>query len=75
MDEFKIEKDQKREMIDKLQTYFLQERGEELSDLGGDMLVDFITKELGSVYFNRGIADAYAHMSGRLEELFELEKY
>jgi len=75
MNEFKIEKEQKQEMAGKLQAYFLQERGEELSELGAEMLVDFISEKLGAVYYNHGISDAYAHMSGRLEELFELEKY
>jgi len=75
MSDLKLEKEQKKEIAGKLQAYFLQERGQELGDLATDLLVDFIVSELGAIFYNQGIADAYTLMSGRLEELFELEKY
>ena len=73
--ELKLASDEKKLMMDKLQGYFTQVRGEELSHLGADVLVDFLTKEIGRIYYNHGIRDAYGLMSGRVEELFELEKY
>jgi len=73
--EMKLDKLQKKEMVGKLQTYFLAERSEELGELAASLLVDFIVSDLSAPIYNRAVADAYALMSERLEELFELEKY
>ena len=73
--EVKLDKEQKKEMSEKLQGYFLNERDESIGDLAAGMLVDFIVSELGAPIYNQGIADAYRYMSQQIEGLFELEKY
>ena len=71
----KLDKEQKKEMIEKLQRYFLNERDENLGDLAAGLLVDFIVSDLSIPIYNQGIADAYRYMSEQIEGLFELEKY
>ena len=75
MKELTLDKEQKKEMVEKLQSYFLNERDESLGDLAAGLLVDFIVSELGAPIYNQGIADAYRYMSSQIEGLFELEKY
>jgi len=73
--ELKLDKRQKKEMVRKLQEYFLNERDDNLGDLAAGLLVDFIISELGAPIYNQGIADAYRYLSQQIEGLFELEKY
>ena len=75
MKELEVDKQQKKEMVDKLQDYFLNERDEKLGDLAAGLLVDFIISELSPPIYNQGIADAYGYMSNRVEELFELQRF
>ena len=70
-----LHKEQKKEMVEKLQGYFLNERDEVLGDLAAGLLVDFIISELSPPIYNQGIADAYSYISNQIEGLFELEKY
>ena len=73
--ELELNKEQTKEMVEKLQGYFLDERDENLSDLAASLLADFIVSELSAPIYNQGISDAYRYMSYQIEGLFELEKY
>ena len=70
-----LNKQQKEEMKQKVQDYFLKERGEELGELPASLMVDFIISELGDFIYNKGIEDAHRYMSERIEELLDLQKY
>lgn len=48
--------------IDHLQSYFLDEREEEIGDLAAGILLDFIETHLGASFYNRGVRDAKALM-------------
>lgn len=58
-------------LIDKLQRYFIRELDQELEQFDADFLLDFFTKELGAVYYNRGLFDAQTLMSEKLELISE----
>jgi uncharacterized protein (DUF2164 family) len=58
-------------LIDKLQRYFSQELDQELEQFDADFLLDFFTKELGAIYYNRGLFDAQTLMSQKLELISE----
>ncbi len=58
-------------LIDKLQRYFERELDQELGQFDADFLLDFFTKELGGVYYNRGLYDAQALMSAKIELIAE----
>lgn len=58
-------------LIDKLQRYFATELEQDLAQFDADFLLDFFTKELGAVYYNRGLYDAQALMSEKLELISE----
>ena len=58
-------------LIDKLQRYFSRELDQELEQFDADFLLDFFTKRLGAVYYNRGLFDAQTLMSQKLELISE----
>ncbi|AZQ83314.1 MAG: DUF2164 domain-containing protein [Cognaticolwellia sp.] len=58
-------------LIDKLQRYFIKELDQDLEQFDADFLLDFFTKELGAVYYNRGLYDAQALMAEKLELISE----
>lgn len=58
-------------LIDKLQRYFMKELDQDLEQFDADFLLDFFTKELGAIYYNRGLYDAQALMAEKLELISE----
>jgi uncharacterized protein (DUF2164 family) len=71
---FELSKNTKEEMAAEIQTYFMEERGEELGDLAARLMLDFITEKLGPTFYNLGVQDSYQYLSQKLEDLFEIEK-
>ncbi len=71
MSPIKFTTNEKSLLIDKLQRYFLKELDQELAQFDADFLLDFFTKELGAVYYNRGLYDAQALMAEKLELISE----
>lgn len=72
--EYHLTAAQKSDMISSIQTYFLEEKGEEIGELAAGLLLDFFTQELASTFYNMGIHDAHTYLSGKLEDMFEIEK-
>lgn len=71
MSTIKFTNTEKTLLIDKLQRYFERELDQELGQFDADFLLDFFTKELGAVYYNRGLYDAQALMSAKIELIAE----
>lgn len=77
MSAIKFTNTEKALLIDKLQNYFEHELDQELGQFDADFLLDFFSKELGAVYYNRGLYDAQSLMSAKIdliaEQIVELE--
>lgn len=71
MSAIKFTNTEKTLLIDKLQRYFERELDHELGQFDADFLLDFFTKELGAIYYNRGLYDAQALMSAKIELIAE----
>lgn len=54
----KLPKEQKQQVVRRIQDYFLEEREEELGGLAAELLLDFMIKEIGPVIYNQAIKDA-----------------
>ena len=69
---------QKDALVLKLQAYLDKELDVELGQFDAEFLLDFISKEMGSLYYNQGLYDAQAVLSERLDSIadaiLELEK-
>ena len=71
MSPIKFSQAEKSLLIDKLQRYFSRELDQDLEQFDADFLLDFFTKELGAIYYNRGLFDAQTLMSEKLELIAE----
>lgn len=72
-------KEEKQELIDKLQRYFLRELDQDISRFDAEFLLDFMAGEIGIRAYNQALADAGQHLAGKMEELQyslrDLEKF
>lgn len=67
----KMSKEIKEEMIDRIQAFFIKERGEEIGNLAAEQVLDFITEEMASYFYNEGIEDSISALQSRMENLEE----
>jgi len=78
MAKIEFTRDERTILIEKLQSYCSDELDRNLGNLEADCLLDFIAKELGSVFYNRALYDAQEVVTARAELLgeaiLELEK-
>ncbi len=51
-------KEDRAQIIHKIIAYFREERDEEIGELAAGMFLDFIEREIGPIFYNRGVRDA-----------------
>lgn len=66
---FDFDREERAHAISRIQAHFASERDEPLGDLGATMLFDFITEELGPLFYNRGLDDARALLARATDSL------
>lgn len=69
MPSIEFNKDEKAILVRKLQGYFSDELQQKIGQFDAEFLLDFIGNEIGAYYYNRGLHDAQAALSARLEDL------
>ena len=78
MSEITFSKEEKAEIVQKVQKYFNEELDQEIGSFDADLLIDFFAKEVGAYFYNRGLYDAQQLLTERVEEIGylvqELEK-
>lgn len=78
MSEIQFSKEQKAELVAKLRAYFDSELNQELGQFDAEFLLDFLARELGPRYYNRGLHDAQALLQSRIDDvmeaIYEIEK-
>lgn len=74
----KLSAEKKREMIRDIQSFFLEERGEEIGEIAAEIYFEFIKDRLGPVFYNAAVHDAREIVEQRMqtmeEDIFALEK-
>jgi uncharacterized protein (DUF2164 family) len=73
-EKIKLTKEKRADMISSIKTYFLNERDEELGDLGSNFMLDFIIEKLAPEFYNQGVYDSYKYMSDRLEDVLSIQR-
>jgi uncharacterized protein (DUF2164 family) len=72
-------KEEKALITQKLQRYVATELGFDMGSFDAEFLLDFVSKELGCYFYNRGLYDAQTVVNARFEEMAEaivvLEKF
>ena len=75
MDPIKFSTEQQTNIVDLLTHYFDQELDYEISQFEAEFLIEFMSKNIGAYYYNKGLIDAQASITLKLEDLvYELEK-
>ncbi|MGR3764644.1 DUF2164 domain-containing protein [Rossellomorea sp. NS-SX7] len=54
----KIPKEQKDEMMQSIQTFYYEQTGDEIGDLGAENWFDFFLREIGPFLYNKGVEDS-----------------
>ena len=78
MSEIKFGSQEKEEMAEKVKRYFKDELDQEIGRFEAEFLIDFFSKEIGGYFYNQGLHDAQAIVTGKLDEvadaIYEIEK-
>lgn len=71
----KFSKEETDRLTRKIQLYFNEELDQEIGQFPAQFMLDFICKEIGPYYYNRGLMDAQLVVDTRLSEaIYELEQ-
>lgn len=78
MSKIEFTKEEKDSLLEKIQSYFKDELDQEIGQFSAEFLLDFISKEIGGYYYNRGLYDAQVIFESKFEELkdaiYEIEE-
>lgn len=78
MEAIKFSAEEKEQIVGKIQLYFREELNQKIGRFDAEFLLDFFSEEVGTYYYNRGLYDAQAILSSKLDEIgdaiLELEK-
>ncbi|WEK56015.1 MAG: DUF2164 domain-containing protein [Candidatus Cohnella colombiensis] len=74
----KLPREDKEQIIDKVQAYFEEERSETLGNLAAEQLIDFMIQVIGPYLYNKAISDARVLITEKInqidDELYAIEK-
>ncbi|MGL5055008.1 MAG: DUF2164 family protein [Fusobacteriaceae bacterium] len=70
-----LSKDEEKIMVEEIKKFYFLEKDEEIGNLSGMILLDFITKKLGKYYYNKGINDARKYFLDKVDEISDIEEY
>jgi uncharacterized protein (DUF2164 family) len=78
VEDLELTSEEKAALVPKLVAYLAQELDVEAGQFDAEFLLDFLTKEAGAVFYNRGLNDAHAalakHIDSFADIIYALEK-
>jgi len=78
MSEIKFTTDERATLVAKLKAYFSREMEQDIGQFECEFLLNFISKELGAHYYNKGLNDAQLIVTSKLDDIadafYEMEK-
>ncbi|GAB2527837.1 DUF2164 domain-containing protein [Microbulbifer agarilyticus] len=78
MEKLKFSEEEKRQIVQKVKIYFTEELDQDIGNFDAEFLIDFFAEEVGAYFYNRGLYDAQALFSKKVDELgesiYELER-
>jgi uncharacterized protein (DUF2164 family) len=69
MNKINFSKEERQALISKIQTFFYDERDEEIGELAAELVLDFIIKEIGFKFYNQGVIDSQQFLLERVDDL------
>jgi len=78
MEKLEFTAEEKSQIIKKVKMYFTEELDQDIGNFDAEFLIDFFAEEVGAYFYNRGLYDAQALFSQKVDEfadsVYELEK-
>ncbi len=78
MEKLEFTSEEKNQIVRKVKTYFQEELDQEIGNFDAEFLIDFFAEEVGAYFYNRGLYDAQALFSQKVDELsdsiYDLER-
>lgn len=71
MKPIEFSKEERAAATAKLRAHFRDELDQDLGQLPAEMLLDFIGREIGGFFYNRGFYDAQAVVKNKAEDIVE----
>lgn len=72
--EIEFSKEMKKKIIEELRTFFQEEFDQEIGEIKGELILDFISENIGRIYYNEGLKDGEAHIRNALEDFKAMER-
>lgn len=69
MQQIEFSKEERAEIVARIQRYFDDEMNEPIGALPAEMLLAFFTETIGPFYYNQGLADAQAVLAKSLDDV------
>lgn len=69
VEDIKFTEQEKTIIVNKIQLYFAEELDQKLGRFDAEFLLDFFAKEMGAYFYNRGLNDAQAVLSTKLDDI------
>lgn len=65
-------------IVRKIKLYFSEELKQQIGSFDAEFLLDFFAREIGAYFYNRGLYDAQAALSSKIDDIqdaiFQLER-
>jgi uncharacterized protein (DUF2164 family) len=78
MSKIEFSKEERAVLVGKIRLYYKEELNQDHGQFDAECLLDFITEEMGPLFYNRGLFDAQTLLESRMESiteaLYEIEK-
>jgi uncharacterized protein (DUF2164 family) len=78
MSKIEFSKEEIEIITQKIRLYFAEELNQDIGQFDAQFLLDFVSEEIGSYYYNRGLYDAQSVLERRMDDIteaiYELEK-
>ncbi|VAW58186.1 hypothetical protein MNBD_GAMMA11-1041 [hydrothermal vent metagenome] len=71
MSEIKFSKEEVEILVKKIQLYFNEELDNKIGQFDAQFFLDFISDEIGSYFYNKGLYDAQSILENRMESISE----
>ena len=72
MAKIELSKEQKKKVIEDIKHYFASERDEEIGDLAGEIMLDFIIEKIAPYFYNKAVEDIQKYMSEKIDDMYGL---
>ena len=69
--DIKFSSDEKDIIVRKIKLYFSEELHQQIGSFDAEFLLDFFAKEVGAYFYNRGLYDAQAVLSSKLDDIHD----